>query len=335
MKSCGKSLALCVCHAWVTNAFLILAPKTESLRVVLHSSSDIEYWNRDAQFGGSIPPLPVQEGLQDRNSVPLQRTNNIIQHPTQRTDKLTLKSVPDQQRHVGDNQLETSTQAPKTIQGNSRKTFSHTHTHSHAERAHVSIQTDGRPLNAEFELWDGPDNTPTKMKVYSEDGRLRPFNALVETPSRGGSNSMSIRNVGPLEFPVAASAVAAGAGAINPQTRNISANSQRVQGGALETWRLDYSVGSVQISLQTDGLPLMATVELWGAGGHIKQIAEIYNDDGRSRSFFATVETPGADNSIAIRNTGPLAYPLSASVEPCTIEKPNYDESPYNSVWPF
>ena len=53
---------------------------------------------------------------------------------------------------------------------------------------------------------------------------------------------------------------------------------ETVQGGALRTFPLDYSVEAVQVTITTDGLPVNAKIELWGTSSHIKQVAEIYND---------------------------------------------------------
>jgi hypothetical protein len=63
----------------------------------------------------------------------------------------------------------------------------------------VSLATEGRPLNANIEMWQGPDYTPSHMKVYIEDGNLRPLNAVLLTPS--ASNTVAIYNTGNLEFP--------------------------------------------------------------------------------------------------------------------------------------
>ena len=221
-----------------------------------------------------------------------------------------------------------------TIQGSSRRTF---HAPYDRDLSHVFLETDGRPLDVEFELWDGPNNTPTRMKVYSEDGRMRPFNAMVENPQKGmRSNTLSVRNTAPMEFPLRAGvgSVAgygrngglAGAESAYMDERDLNGftrpaapsmgRGETVQGGALRTFPLDYSVEAVQVTLVTDGLPMNAKVELWGTSTHVKQIAEIYNDNGQTRPFAAIIDTPGGSNTVAIYNTGPMEYPIRAIVEP-------------------
>ena len=52
----------------------------------------------------------------------------------------------------------------------------------HVWQVQVVLSTEGRPLDAVIELWQGPDNTPCSMRVYVENGQLRPFSAVIETP---------------------------------------------------------------------------------------------------------------------------------------------------------
>ena len=90
------------------------------------------------------------------------------------------------------------------VQGGSLRTWSYRS--PSVEQVQVVLSTEGRPLDADIELWHGPDNTPCKMRVYVENGQLRPFSAVIETPR--GPNTVAIRNIGQIEFPIAANVVA-------------------------------------------------------------------------------------------------------------------------------
>ena len=224
------------------------------------------------------------------------------------------------------------------IQGGSRHTY---HAPYSRDASHIFLESDGRPIDVELELWDGPNNTPTKLKVYSEDGRMRPINAMVENPLRGmRDNTLSVRNTGPMEFPISGGVSSMGGpgmmrrgGLAGDESAYLSENvdslggftrpsspsmkrGERVQGGALRTFPLDYSIEAVQVTITTQGLPMMAKVELWGTSSHIKQIAEIYNDNGQTRPFAAILDVPGGSNTVAIYNTGPMEYPIEVVVEP-------------------
>ena len=200
------------------------------------------------------------------------------------------------------------------VQGGSLRTWSY---RSQAvEQVQVVLSTEGRPLDADIELWHGPDNTPCKMRVYVENGQLRPFSAVVETPR--GPNTVAIRNIGQVEFPIAANVFADD---VDIPTGDCIASSMTVQGGALRTYPFDPSVDSVQVLLKTDGRPLNARIELLQGPNNNKQVIELYTEDGCDRPFFCILETPGSGNVVRIVNTAPIEFPMTASVVPASINQ--------------
>jgi len=199
------------------------------------------------------------------------------------------------------------------VQGDSLKTWSYSA--RKVERVEVVLTTQGRPLDADIELWNGPNNTPFKMRVYSEDGALRPFNAVIETPR--SPNTVAIRNIGQIEFPLTAHVSAED---VEEPSDDLAAAFSTIQGGALRTYPFDPSVSSVQILLETDGRPLNARIELLQGPSNNKQVIELYTEDGLDRPYFCVLETPGAGNVVRILNTAPVEFPLSAAAVADSID---------------
>jgi len=200
------------------------------------------------------------------------------------------------------------------VQGGSLRTWSYRS--PAVEQVQVVLSTEGRPLDADIELWHGPDNTPCKMRVYVENGQLRPFSAVIETPR--GPNTVAIRNIGQIEFPIAANVLADDVDFPSP---DCASSSMTIQGGALRTYPFDPSVDSVQVLLKTDGRPLNARIELLQGPNNNKQVIELYTEDGCDRPFFCVLETPGSGNVVRVVNTAPVEFPMTAAVVPHSINQ--------------
>ena len=208
---------------------------------------------------------------------------------------------------------------PTTVQGGALRTWSFTN--PPVDRVQVLMKTDGRPLHSNVELWEGPDNTPQRIGIYIEEGGIRPFSAVIETP-RPGANAVAIYNTAMLEFPLAASVEADISGSTGSGIKMLTEMSipKLIQGGAINTYPFAPTVESVQILLQTDGRPLNARVELLQGPSNNKQVMEVYTEDGLERPFFAVLETPGVGNVVRVINAASVEFPLTAFVEPYLLE---------------
>lgn len=280
--------------------------------------------NRARQVGSEPMPDHLQTRRARRRKVPLSDVS-----PSWITDA--IPSIPDLAITPASQVWELS--SPVVVQGQSLRTCSFDKV---VERMEVILKSEGRPLNANVELWQGPDNTPQRIKVYLEDGHESPFRAIFETP--GGSNSIAVLNTGNLEFPMAA-CIAPNID-IDPNnpggpSDNLAsvAYPKTVQGGAISTTPLGPEVMSVQILLETDGRPMNAKIEILQGPNNMKQIMEVYCEDGMTRPFFVVVETPASGNVVRIVNTSTMEYPIKATVEPYLIDQGGYVPGPEDLVW--
>jgi hypothetical protein len=233
------------------------------------------------------------------------------------------------------------TSAPTVIQGSSLRTWNFLS--SKLEAVQVLLKTNGRPLHANIELWQGEDHTPQKISVYTEDGEARPFSAFLATPF-DGPTAIAVKNSANMEFPLKACVEgdlytnndinngsgffgnAGGAGYGNRLAQATlrrlyeSAKPRVVQGdGASYVVPFDESVSRVQILITTEERPLNARIELLQGPNNIKQVIEVSTEDGKARPFFAVLETPGLANAMRIVNTGPVEFPIDCRVEPFSV----------------
>jgi len=183
------------------------------------------------------------------------------------------------------------------------------------ERVQVTLSNEGRPFDADVELWNGPNNTPCKMRVYAANGRMRPFSVIVETPR--GPNTIAIRNIGQVEMPFTT----------NVYTSNLDRPGQdsidflkTIQGGALKTFQFSPFVDSVAVYIKTDGRPLNARIELLQGPTNNKQVIELYSEDGLTRPFFCVLQAPDGGNVVRIVNTAPVEFPMTTSVVPYSVQ---------------
>ena len=218
------------------------------------------------------------------------------------------------------------------IEGESLKTWSFPS--PDVEQVQVSFKSDGgRPLHAQLDLWHGPDYTATTTKIYTEDGNLRPFNAVIATPK--GMNTVALYNTGNLEFPFTTCVKANE----NDGSPNLAAaykrlygngtGGRRIQGGSITSFPFDPNVESVQVLLKTDGRNLKARVELMQGPNNDKQVIEFYASDGYKRPFYAVIESPGSGNVIRLLNQNTVEFPFDAWVEPYRVD---HNQNPFEAV---
>tara|TARA_B100000902_G_scaffold396726_2_gene458534 strand:- start:2375 stop:3277 length:903 start_codon:yes stop_codon:yes gene_type:complete len=224
--------------------------------------------------------------------------------------------------------LKSQINKPVLVQGGSLRTWSYRS--PLVEQVQIVLSSEGRPLDADVELWNGPDNTPCKMRVYVENGQARPFSAVIETPR--APNTIAVRNIGQLEFPFAADVYT---NDLEQPSQDCIDSSTTIQGGALRTYPFDPFVDSVEVLLTTDGRPLNARIELLQGPNNNKQVIELYTEDGLDRPFFCILETPESGNVVRIVNTAPIEFPMSAGVVPHSLKKDFYSGPVVGGYTPF
>jgi hypothetical protein len=202
------------------------------------------------------------------------------------------------------------------------------------DRVSVMINNEGVPLSATVEVWQGPESTPMRLQVASDDGLNYPFSAVLETPNK--HNSVAVRNMSPMEFAMGACVVAdvedakaggnkqAGQGAVVQYLSDLGEPFVVHGMNGVESFQFEDTVESIQVMLETDGRPLHARVELVQGTEDNKQVIDIMSENGSTQPFFAVIDTPslsmGAGATVRVVNTAPsTVFPLTAKVEPYLV----------------
>jgi len=192
------------------------------------------------------------------------------------------------------------------VEGQTRKTWSFNDLSK--DCVQVALTSEGRPVNADIQLWIGPDWTPFTLKAYSEDGKLRPIQTIVGT--RNKAAMIEVRNLGEYEFPFkAASNYAAGDMALVPKDIPATTTGERVDGGALRSFPLDPSADQLEVVLNTDGRQLNAKIELLNAPNNPKQTFEVFTNNGELSALCVCFNVPDAGTTVRVVNLAPVEFP--------------------------
>lgn len=253
--------------------------------------------------------------------------NNLLNHKCDKNNKILMSTYNEKNhnflenkkfRRINNKRTSNIVKEYSPIQGGSIKTWSCIA--PDIKGVEVIVGSEGRPINANLELWNGPDNTPCKMRIFSENGLDRPFSTVLQTNQ--GSNTICIKNIGELEFPLDCAVYTTN---INKPSNDCTTLRNIIQGGgSIRSYPFDSTVESVQILLGTDGRQINSRIELLQGPNNSKQIIELYSENGEYRPFFGILETPGSGNVIRIINTGTLEFPLYCSVVPNKVNN-NFD----------
>jgi len=165
-----------------------------------------------------------------------------------------------------------------------------------------------RPVNSEVNLWLGPDYTPYQLKCHSEDGKIFPIQALVGT--KKDAVNIEVKNTGPFTHPLN-TACSYAISPLNDAPEEIqSEEGTYIEGGAIRVQPFPPEVNQLQVLLKTNGKQLKAKIELLNGPNNVKQEYEVYASNGEKNYLFIVFDTPGAGNSIRVKNLASLEYPL-------------------------
>ena len=199
------------------------------------------------------------------------------------------------------------------IEGQTRKTFDFPD--QTRDVVQVMLKSEGRPMSAEIQLWIGPDWTPFKLNIYSEDGRQFPVQILVGT--RNKLAQIEVRNTGPYEYPLNAACTYA-----EPPVSNIrktlpeTSQARYVEGGgAIYSIPFGTDADQIQCLLNTDSRQLNCRVELLNGPNNYKQTYEVFTNNGLLNALYIVFNTtPGTANTVRIKNIANVEFPCNAFV---------------------
>jgi hypothetical protein len=195
------------------------------------------------------------------------------------------------------------------VQGNTLKTWDVGE--ETVERVQLQITSGGRPVHSRVELWYTPAYVPSKISVYTEDGKYRPVDIIIETPK--SPKTVAVYNTGSLDFPFTATVAHTGMDKAYYSLKDITP--EHVQGGRITSYTFGPEVEAVQILLTSKVNNLKAKIELTQGPNQVKQIVEIYSSTYKN-PLYLVMQTPGANNAIRVINEHTVEFPFDAWVLP-------------------
>jgi len=198
------------------------------------------------------------------------------------------------------------------IEGQTRKTWTFGDTDK--EDIEVFMSSSGRPVEANIDLWIGPDWTPYNLKAYSEDGRSRPIQTLVGT--RNKIATVEIKNTAPMEFPLNA-----GCNYAEPPLSDIRTKMPEmvegnyVEGGAIFSLPVQGGMKQVAVLIETDSRTLNAVIEILTGPNNPKQSYKVTTNNGLLNSLYVVFNIVGGEgNTIRVKNLSTVEYPCRVFV---------------------
>lgn len=206
------------------------------------------------------------------------------------------------------------------IQGQTRHTWNMAD--ASKEIVQVALHSNGRPIQADLQVWIGPNWTPVTINAKSEDGSEYPIQTLIGT--RNKAANLEVMNTGPYTIPIKAAV----SYAIDPlaSARDNLANEvqgQYMEGGSIHNLAFAPNINQLQILLKTEGKQLNARIELLNGPSNVKASLEVFTNNGALNSLFVVFDTPGAGNAIVVKNLAPLEYPCELYAKASQVEAVN------------
>jgi hypothetical protein len=197
------------------------------------------------------------------------------------------------------------------VQGTSRHTIGFNDPSK--EVAQIYMTSEGRPIKADCEVWIGPDWTPLKLKIYSEDGKERPVQTLIGT--RNQCANIDVNNMHSIAFPL----MTGGKYATDEQVKTradilAGGKSQYVEGGAIYSKPMPADAKKVLVVLHTETRQLNAKIELLCGPNNMKQDYEIFTNNGEKNSLYVIFDTPDLGTTVRVKNLAPHEFPCKAYI---------------------